>query len=446
MATEKKTKPTLRKTRQSTVLTTSNDLIHLLSFSNTDRTLKELAGNLKREFSCAGCMIHITPQFKTNFPILPAEGIPTTFLKSFQALGKAKVQETFNTPGTRPATDCSLKIARNPKWASLNLPSLGTEIQFCFCFPVQDSREKTWAYIFLFTGRKFTPTKEQKNWLSGASRLMNILRERQRDKNTIQLTKTHLTNEVEDQTQKMREAIRQLQDEIVQRKIMERSLKTSNEKLQNLSNHLQKVREEERTRISREIHDELGQMLTTLKMKLSILEERALEEQYPIQDDILSMMTVAETTLQTVRRISTELRPGILDVLGLSEALEWQAQEFQEQTKIKIDTDITRLPETIDKEVSTAYFRICQEALTNVARHAKAHRVVVSLKHEQGILELLVRDNGKGITNEQLTRITSLGLIGMRERAQNLGGKLTVQRAETKGTEVRISFPLDLAP
>ncbi|QPJ63584.1 MAG: sensor histidine kinase [Candidatus Nitronauta litoralis] len=295
------------------------------------------------------------------------------------------------------------------------------------------------------THSKRKPTQSQFSFIQNIAKIASLAIEDQKRKIEIRKLKAKASNEVEDRTQKIREAIRQLQDEIVQRKIMERSLKTSNEKLQNLSNHLENVREEERTRISREIHDELGQMLTTLKMKLAILEERTLEEGFPIQEDIQVMMGLVETTLETVRRISTELRPGILDVLGLSEALEWQAQEFQEQTQIKIHSEIQRLPENLGKELSTTCFRICQEALTNVARHANAKHVTVSLKHEQGKLELIVRDNGKGITNEQLSRITSLGLIGMRERAQNLGGDLNIERAAPNGTEVSFSFPLELA-
>lgn len=442
----KKKAPVKSASKTSTpCLSDSGNLIQMLSEPRPGRILENLTHLLMAEFSCPGCLIYTVPKSNSFLPELTCEGLPALFLKKFRGLKKTEIRSLLAQPGKNQSQAYVTGIAGSPEWMALYQESLPPQFRYCLTFPVPDKQGKPWAFIALFTRKRPSSGKTQQSHLDNAAQLLNLLRERQRDKRAIKSIKTQLTDEMEDQTQKMREAIRQLQDEIVQRKIMERSLKTSNEKLQNLSNHLQKVREDERTRISREIHDELGQMLTTLKMKLSILEERALEENYPIEEDIQSMMTVAETTLQTVRRISTELRPGILDVLGLSEAVEWQAQEFQNQTKINMTTDIDRISETIDREIATTFFRICQEALTNVARHARASRVMVCLKHERGNLELFVRDNGKGITNEQLTRITSLGLIGMRERAQNLGGDLVIQRAQPKGTEVRISFPLDFA-
>ncbi|MFQ5482670.1 MAG: sensor histidine kinase, partial [Nitrospinaceae bacterium] len=210
----------------------------------------------------------------------------------------------------------------------------------------------------------------------------------------------------------------------------------------NLSNHLQTVREEERTRISREIHDELGQILTTLKMELSLLGERAQEENLPIQEDVDSMTRLLETTLQTVRRISSELRPGILDVLGLAEALEWHVQEFQKRTSVRIETKVDRVSLGLGKDYATACFRICQEALTNVARHASATRVTVTLQNKISVLDLTVHDNGRGITKEEVSNPTSLGLIGMRERAQALKGTLSITGTPKKGTTVHVSFPL----
>ncbi len=373
-------------------------------------------------------------------------GLPTRLTRQVRDLKKTVFQNTFYGEGFSGRGVASIDLQSHPAWKVLGKSLSSNDCRFCHTIPIKDTKDVIVGTISLFTNSKRPPTKSQLSIVASAAQIAGIAIQRQCQNQAIKKLKARLGNEVEEPSQNIREAIRQLQDEIVQRKIMERSLKTSNEKLQNLSNHLENVREEERTRISREIHDELGQMLTTLKMKLAILEERSLDEGFPIQDDIQIMMRLVETTLETVRRISTELRPGILDVLGLSEALEWQAQEFQEQTKIKMRCDIQALPENLGKDISTACFRICQEALTNVARHAKASRVTICLRHSQGKLELIVRDNGKGITNEQLSRLTSLGLIGMRERAQNLGGDLNIERAEEKGTEVSFSFPLELAP
>ncbi len=371
--------------------------------------------------------------------------LPKAFLKEVTKLKVNALQKAFSNGIKFSNSISTIEINSHPGWKKLSSTLTPQGLKICRTFPVLDSKEKFSGVIGMLTSSRRPPTKAQLNVLENAARIVQITNERLKEKERVKKLKARLANEAEERTQKMREAIRQLQDEIVQRKMMERSLKTSNEKLQNLSNHLENVREEERTRISREIHDELGQMLTTLKMKLAILEERTLDEGFPIQEDIQAMMGLVETTLQTVRRISTELRPGILDVLGLSEAVEWQSQEFHEQTKIEIETRIQRLPENIGKDLSTACFRICQEALTNVARHAEANRVTVSLRHTNGKVELFVRDNGKGITNEQLSHITSLGLIGMRERAQNLGGDLNIERTTPNGTQVSISFPLEIA-
>lgn len=372
-------------------------------------------------------------------------GLPPRFLKEIKDLKHSTFKSVFSGANHEEKKIISADLKNAPGWKAISVGSLYPAYRYCHTALISNSKGAWLGTISLLTHSKRKPTQSQFSFIQNIAKIASLAIEDQKRKIEIRKLKAKASNEVEDRTQKIREAIRQLQDEIVQRKIMERSLKTSNEKLQNLSNHLENVREEERTRISREIHDELGQMLTTLKMKLAILEERTLEEGFPIQEDIQVMMGLVETTLETVRRISTELRPGILDVLGLSEALEWQAQEFQEQTQIKIHSEIQRLPENLGKELSTTCFRICQEALTNVARHANAKHVTVSLKHEQGKLELIVRDNGKGITNEQLSRITSLGLIGMRERAQNLGGDLNIERAAPNGTEVSFSFPLELA-
>jgi len=223
----------------------------------------------------------------------------------------------------------------------------------------------------------------------------------------------------------------------------EEELKKSREELRNLSTYLQSVREEERTRIAREIHDELGQALTALKIDLSWLNNRLPEEQKPLFEKIESMSKLIDSTIQTVRRISSELRPGILDDLGIAAAIEWQAEEFQSRTGIKCE--VTLEPEDIilDKDYSTTIFRICQEAMTNVARHANATRVEVSLKEKSGKLVLEVKDNGKGITEEQIADPKSFGLIGIRERTHFWEGEVIISGIPDKGTTVTVSIPFD---
>lgn len=230
--------------------------------------------------------------------------------------------------------------------------------------------------------------------------------------------------------------------DITERKLREEEIKNSQLQLRNLAAHLQSVREEERTHIAREMHDELGQALTAMKMDLSWLGKRLPKDQKPLFEKIKSMSKLADATLQTVKKISTELRPGLLDDLGLTAAIEWQAEEFQTRTGIKCA--ITTDPEDIilDKDRSTAIFRIFQETLTNVARHAKATKVKVSLKEKAGKVELKVRDNGKGITEKQVSNPRSFGLIGIKERAHYLNGKVVIKGLQDKGTTLTVRIPL----
>ena len=214
-------------------------------------------------------------------------------------------------------------------------------------------------------------------------------------------------------------------------------------KYRTLAAHIEAVREEERTRISREIHDELGQSLTGLKMDLSWLDRKLSDPKHKVSlrllhEKIESMKDLVDATVQSVRKISTELRPGILDDLGLTAAIEWQASDFQSRTGIACRFE--SLPEdvSLDEKSSSAVFRIFQEILTNVARHAEATQVDIDLKEEAGKLILEVRDNGRGITERESGNAKSLGLLGMRERAFLLGGEFHISGVPTHGTTVRV--------
>jgi len=222
----------------------------------------------------------------------------------------------------------------------------------------------------------------------------------------------------------------------------EEELRDSREQLRNLTAHIQSTREGERTSIAREIHDELGQALTALKMDLSFLSPKLPKGQKSLIERTESMSELIDTTIQTMQRISSELRPGMLDDLGLSAAIEWQAGEFQNRTEIQCEIIMDPADIILDQERSTAIFRIFQETLTNVARHSKATQVKVSLKKKGSKLELKVRDNGKGITEEQISDPKSFGLIGIRERAQFLGGRIEIKRIKGKGTTLTAWIPV----
>jgi signal transduction histidine kinase len=223
---------------------------------------------------------------------------------------------------------------------------------------------------------------------------------------------------------------------------IEKKLIESQEQLHNLSLHLQSVRERESKRIAREIHDELGQILTALKMDLSWLNKRLTNGQKPLLKKTKSMSKLTDMIIKAVQRISTELRPGILDDLGLIPAIEWQAQEFEDRTNIKCKITLDCEDSDLDQDLSTALFRIFQEALTNVARHAKATKVKVSLQEKHGKLLLEIEDNGRGITEEQISDPKSFGLIGMRERVYPWGGEVQIKGLPNKGTTLTVILPL----
>ncbi len=229
---------------------------------------------------------------------------------------------------------------------------------------------------------------------------------------------------------------------ITERKRTERELQKSREQLRELAAHLQSVREDERTSIAREIHDELGQVLTALKMDLSWLEGKLSTEQDSLADKVRSMKDLTDTTIQTIKRISTELRPGILDDLGLFAAVEWQTEEFQNRTGITCNVTLEPDEFNLDEKLSTAIFRIFQEALTNVARHSHATMVDIFMHQQAEKLVFMIKDDGTGIRDGEISSPRSFGLISMRERCISLGGDIHISGRNGRGTTVAVSIPL----
>jgi PAS domain S-box-containing protein len=230
-------------------------------------------------------------------------------------------------------------------------------------------------------------------------------------------------------------------EDITGRKRAHAQLQHSFDQLRSLAGRLENVREEERKRLAREIHDQLGQALTAVKLDLfGLIRESGGDPQHPSPRGA-SILQLVDETAQTVGRISTELRPRMLDDLGLVATLEWATEDFAARTEMKCRLDA--LPEDIDidSEHATAIFRIVQETLTNVARHAAASEVEVRLTRDGNDLTLEVRDNGKGIDEAKLSDADSLGILGMRERAMALGGSLTITGISGKGTTVNVLIP-----
>jgi PAS domain S-box-containing protein len=229
--------------------------------------------------------------------------------------------------------------------------------------------------------------------------------------------------------------------DLTERRRAEEELRRSREQLSDLSAHLEHARETERAAIAREIHDELGQALTALRMDVSWLRTRLPSPAETVLAKLRSMEELIDDTISRARRICSELRPGILDDLGLPAAVEWQAQEFEHRTGVCCEARSSLPDRGLDRDVATALFRILQESLTNVARHAQATLVKVDLRQEGGRVVLEVADNGRGVAATQ-PRALSLGVVGMRERARHLGGSLNFTSAPGQGTVVQASIPL----
>ena len=219
-------------------------------------------------------------------------------------------------------------------------------------------------------------------------------------------------------------------------------LRESEENLRALTVRLRSVREDEQIRIAREIHDELGQALTGLKMDLTWLSGKLPVDGKSLLRKIKSMFRLIDETIRSVRKIASGLRPDLLDEVGLAAAIGWQARDFQLRTGIRCNVTLPPDSDGLDQERSTAVFRIFQEVLTNVVRHANATRVDVCMRQDADSLTLEVQDNGRGITAVEMHSSKSLGLLGMRERVLLFSGKLEINGNRGRGTQVTVSLPL----
>jgi signal transduction histidine kinase len=252
----------------------------------------------------------------------------------------------------------------------------------------------------------------------------------------------HLNALVEARTAELKDANARLEEEIAVRRRAEEKLARSHQALRDLASHLQSVREQERTEIARELHDELGQAMTALKMDLHWVGHRVRAAGPQVAARIGAMSKLLDGSVEAVRRISSQLRPKLLDDLGLSAAMEWQAREFERRSGVACRIRSEPDDIVVDAARSTALFRIFQETLTNVARHAKASRVEVVVRDHGETVEMTVRDDGKGIRSDEVASGRSLGILGMRERVRPLGGRLDLSGDPGRGTTVRVSIPV----
>jgi signal transduction histidine kinase len=236
-----------------------------------------------------------------------------------------------------------------------------------------------------------------------------------------------------------------IRSDITEKKKAEELLKHSLEDIRRLASHSEKIREEERIAIAREIHDELGQQLTVLKMDVSWLNKNL---SFTNDTQMLRMRDLLQTidnTIKSVRRISSELRPSVLDDLGLIAALEWLLKDFEKRSgiKTKFSSDINEL--NIDLNTKTALFRVFQETITNVARHAQASEVIASLKIENEKLLITVKDNGKGFVINTIGDKKTLGILGIKERIGLINGEFKIDSTPGEGTTIEIKVKVPVA-
>jgi PAS domain S-box-containing protein len=312
-------------------------------------------------------------------------------------------------------------IATDPLWNDFRALALAHGLRACWSTPIRSSAGKVLGAFAMYYRKLGAPDSWDRHLVDVATHLAAVAIEREQ-------TEQALLND------------------ITERKRAERELEGSREELRALAARLERLREEERTRISREIHDQLGQLLAVLHMNQSVLIRSVREgaaDAKRIVAELESMQEIAAGVLTCVHRIATELRPEALDGLGLIAAIEWQAADFTRRTAIRCHVDLPFAPVQPDPERSTALFRIMQEALTNVARHAGATEVRIELRQDGSFLELSVVDNGRGFAKLAAPAAASLGLIGMRERAAALQGSTTVASTPGGGTRVTARVPAD---
>ncbi len=254
--------------------------------------------------------------------------------------------------------------------------------------------------------------------------------------------RTTVEKQIRRRTARLSEVNELLRQEINERKQMEADLQDSHERLRRLSIHLQKIREEERTSLSRELHDEFGQALTGMKLDVSWIKRRLSDNDGPIVERLDSILEALDRTIDTVQHMSARLRPVVLDDFGLRDAAELAARDLKKRANISCNVISDPYNINLNDLVSTEAFRILQECLTNVMRHSRAKNVTITLKKRKDILSMQIHDNGKGITKKQLADPRSFGLTGMQERAHALGGMLSITGIRGKGTTVTLTVPL----
>jgi PAS domain S-box-containing protein len=301
---------------------------------------------------------------------------------------------------------------------------------------VRKDGSRFWANVVV------TALRDANGNLLGFAKLTRDTTENRERSEALNKANALLELRVEQRTAVLTRLNNEMRMEIAERQHAEEELRKSRDQLRALAARLQNVREEERAYIAREIHDELGQACTAIKMDLALIGRKLTKRQTKLKTRVESSTQLVDSTIVALRKIASEMRPRTLDDLGLPAALEAQAQEFETRTGIRCRVTLPPEPLTLDKDRSTAIFRIFQESLTNVARHAHATRVEARIQRENDRIILEVFDNGTGFDPEEAKARHSLGLVGMQERALLLNGEFKVEGVPGSGTAMTLTIPL----
>ncbi|MEO5564585.1 MAG: sensor histidine kinase, partial [Chitinophagaceae bacterium] len=234
-----------------------------------------------------------------------------------------------------------------------------------------------------------------------------------------------------------------LAKDVTERLRAEEQLRQSYDELRRLASHLQEVREEERTKMSREIHDQLGQQLTVMKMDISWMHKKMQNAEQPIKNRMEELKDVMDDTVKLVRRIASDLRPSLLDDMGLLAAVEWHSSEFGKRSGINIELTGLKEEPYLSKACKISLFRIIQESLTNVGRYANANNVIISFENIDNQFVLTVKDDGVGFDMDATSSKGTLGILGMRERTAMMGGTYEIMSMPGNGTTVRVTVSFD---
>jgi PAS domain S-box-containing protein len=346
----------------------------------------------------AGSLVQIVIVDETGTRVRAFAGpsVPEAYARAIDGVPIGPARGSCGTAIYRRERVIVTDIANDPLWAEYRQVALEYGLRACWSSPLVGSDNRVLGSFAVYYKEPRGPTTQALDLVSRASHIAGIAIER-----------------------------RQL-----------------DERMRAMTERIEAIREDERTQIAREVHDELGQALTALKMDIAWVQRRINtgHANGNVVDKLGEMARSSDAIIQAVRRIAAELRPGILDDVGLAAAIEWQLEEFSKRTGVRASLSSTLGDVMLERELATAVFRIFQEALTNVARHAGATAVVVRLELVRGLVQLEIEDDGVGIRDD--ADKTSLGLIGMRERARRLGGECEIRRCEPKGTLVAVSVPL----